>query len=108
MPTPNLYRNFSNHNLKYKWRYLGLCGIGLVVSALAVVVMLIIKINFVPILAIGIILEFWGIGFFFLIIGFEKKSKSKYKLIAIFRNIDDWGAAIFLNFWFLFSAVMSL
>ena len=69
--------------------------------------MLIMKINLIPILAMGILLESWGIGLFILVIGFEKKSQPKYKMIAFFRGIDNWGTAIFLNFWFLFSAIMS-
>ena len=108
MPTPNLYRNFAKQNIDNKWKYLGLCGMGLFCSLLAVLIMLLIKINLIPIFAIGVFLEFWGIALFAVIIGFEKKQKSKYRLVAFFRSIDDWVTALFLNFWLLLTAIMSI
>ncbi len=102
MPTPNFFIKLSKQWLPYKWYFLGLTGIGLILILIAPLINIKFEINFAPVSYVGFAILIWGWGIFLTIYWYTKEYKFALKLPKNLRYVFSWYAAIFLDAWFLF------
>lgn len=107
MPYPKKYKEYASALSPFKWYFLLIAVIGILLSLFSILLSVEYQINLMLLHGIGFLFVLWGWGLFLIQNWYGEKSKFSIKLPQSILFVAEWFSSIFLDIWFVAGTVGS-
>nr|WP_320193110.1 hypothetical protein [uncultured Desulfobacter sp.] len=107
MPYPKKYKEYASVLSPFKWYFLLIAGIGILLSVFSILLSVKFQINLIFLHGVGFLFVLWGWGLFLIQNWYGEKSKFSKKFPKLILVIAEWFSSILLDVWFMIGTIGS-